>query len=186
MKIKGIEATYVLTKKDRNEILKSERKAEEQILSGCARGFNLGLRKVLEMEVVIAFLHNENYDWPPDPTVQLICENELVGEEIKDKKKFLELKDEGKVILFGDSFALYTNKLEVMKKAGPESMYFLFPPLKMPQIGDLQDVLDVILSVPSTPTDLYLKERMSEHGIDVSKKRLGTALLGFNTEKKSQ
>jgi len=186
MKIKGIEATYVLTKKDRNEILKSERKAEEQILSGCAMGFNLGLRKVLEREVVIAFLHNENYEWPQDPTVQLICENELVGEEIKDKKRFLSLKHEGKVILFGDSFALYTNKLELMKKARPESMYFLFPPLKMPQIGDLQDVLDVILSIPSTPADLYLKERMREQGIDVSKKRLGTALLGFNAVKVSQ
>jgi len=56
----------------------------------------------------------------------------------------------------------------------------------MPQIGDLQDVLDVILSIPSTPADLYLKERMREQGIDVSKKRLGTALLGFNAVKVSQ
>ncbi|MEM2915195.1 MAG: hypothetical protein QXH91_07340 [Candidatus Bathyarchaeia archaeon] len=180
MKTKGIEAVYIPSMEDRNEILKLEKEAEKKCLAGYAKGFNLGLRKVLEKEVVLALVHNENFDWGDQPTVQLICGNDVVGEEIKDKKKFLELKAKGDVILFGDSFGIYTSKIDLMKKASPESIYFLFPPLRMRQIENVPEICDIVLSIPTTASDIYLKERMKAQGTNVSKRRLGTALLGFN------
>lgn len=176
---KGVHVTCELSKDDRKIILQLEKEAEKRVLGGLGRSFNAGLRRALEREVLIVFLHDENYEWPPE-TVQLICMGEVIGEEIRTKEKLQEVKEKGDAILAGDTFVLYKDKVRQLGGVSSGLAYFLFPPLTIPELKEVNEICNVVAAMPCTPGDMCIKEIMKRQGVNVLNPKLGTALVGFN------
>jgi hypothetical protein len=179
MGIPGIIDAILLPQDLRKEILIRE-KAEECDTKGFFAKYNAGLREVLKRDFIITILTDEHYMYPPEP-VELIWLGETVGEEIKDKTKLKELTKDNNNMVLGDSFVIYKNKLprNSLRKALSGEIRVIIPPMSV-GIEDVKNVHGLVLAMPSTNTDLYLKEWLCCHGVDVSNKKLGAVLVGFN------
>ena len=180
-KIKGVREVCELTNEEKKEALRIEVESEKKAVSGFMRCYNAGMRSVVEKEVVLAILHDENYRYPPE-TVQLICGGEVVGEEVREKERAEELKKRRDVLWLGDTFVIYKDRLPrgYRKKMMSGSIYIFIPPMSVKELEKVDRIYGVVEAMPSTPTDLYLKDRLKLRGIDVSHPKLGVALVGFN------
>ncbi|MGQ9469919.1 MAG: hypothetical protein ACUVTD_08930 [Nitrososphaerales archaeon] len=174
--VKGFHAICELDKEDCKAILELEMRAEKCVLGGLGRGFNAGMREVVKREVVLAVLHDKSYVWPPEK-VQIICMGEVIGEEIRTEEELRELKERKDVVLLGDTFMIYRDKVS---EAFSQLSYFLFPPLSVPELKDFDEIYNAVAAMPSPPVDIYIKEKMRRLGIDVSRIDFGTEVIGFN------
>jgi hypothetical protein len=179
MGMPGIVDAILLPQDLRKEILAREQ-AEECDAKGFFAKYNAGLREVLKRDFIISILTNEHYTYPPEP-VELICFGETVGEEIKDKSRLKELASDSNNMVLGDSFVIYKNKLprDSLRKALSGEIKIIIPPMSV-GLKDIKNVYGLVLAMPSTNTDVFLKEWLSCQGVDVLNKKLGAVLVGFN------
>lgn len=179
--IKGVRVICELNEEERREVLEIERKAEEKAADGFLRCYNAGIRAVLDKEVVLAVLHDENYQYPPE-VIELLYGGEVIGEEIRDKEKLEELRNRRDVLILGETFVIYKNRLptEYRRRAVSGEIYIFIPPMSVKELRDVEEIYGVTEGMPSTPADCYLKEILRSKGVDVSHPRLGVALVGFN------
>ena len=174
--VKGFHAVCELDKEECKAILEREMGAEKCVLGGLGRGFNAGIREVIKREVVLAVLHDKTCVWPPEK-VQIICMGEVIGEEIRTEEELKEFKERKDVVLLGDTFVIYKDRLS---EAFSQLSYFLFPPLSVIELKDVDEIYSVVAAMPSPPGDTYIKEKMEKLGIDVSRIDFGTEIIGFN------
>lgn len=174
--IKGVHAVCELEKEECKTFLEREIEAEKCVLGGMGRGFNAGMREVFKREVVLAILHNNEYCWPPEK-IQIVSMGEVIGEEIRGEEELKNFKDRKDVVLIGDTFVIYKDKVsEVLSQMS----YFLFPPLSVPELKDVDEIYGVVAAMPSPPVDKCIKEKMKKLGIEVDRRDLGTEIIGFN------
>ncbi len=174
--VKGFHAVCELDKEESKEILEREVEAEKCVLGGMGRGFNAGVREVIKREVILAVLHDKTCVWPPEK-VQIICMGEVIGEEIRTEEELREFKERKDVVLLGDTFLVYKEKLS---EAFSQISYFLFPPLSVLELKNVDEIYGVVAAMTSPPGDTYIKERIRKLGIDVSRIDFGTEIIGFN------
>lgn len=179
MSVPGMVDAIPLPQDLRKEILAKET-AEECDKKGFFAKYNAGLREVLRRDYIIAVLTDEHYTYPPEP-VELIYFGETVGEEIRDKGKLKVLASDSNNMILGDSFVIYRNKLprNSVRKALSGEIKVLIPPMSV-GIKDVKNVYGLVLAMPSTNTDVFLKQWLSCQGVDTSNKNLGVVLVGFN------
>lgn len=176
--LKGVQQVSILTDEDKRKVLELERQAEKRFM-GLGRGNNQGVKTVLERDIVIAFVTDAEYRWPPGPNLILFWKGKVIGEEVTDPKKLEKLKNKTGVYLAGN-FALYKNNMPKPSLMIQEPPLIVFPPKPFPEIKKkVPAIHDVVIGSPSPSSDNYLKKRMK---VDLENKQLGTALLGFNSE----
>jgi hypothetical protein len=174
--VKGIRAVCELDKEEYKSLLEREMEAEKCVLGGMGRGFNAGMREVMKREVILAILHTNEYCWPPEK-IQIISMGEVIGEEIRTEDELRDFKGRKDVILIGDTFVIYKDKVsEVLSR----SSYFLFPTLSVPELKNIDEIYGVVAAIPSPPVDTLIKEKMRKLGIEVDRRDLGTEIIGFN------
>jgi len=174
--VKGFLEICELDEEDRKAILEIEMEAEKCVLGGLGRGFNAGMREIVKREVVLAVLHDKTCVWPPEK-VQIICMGEVIGEEIRTEEELQEFKKRKDVVLIGDTFVIYKDKVS---ETFSRLSYFLFPPLSVSELKDFDEIYGVVATMPSPPVDTYIKGKMRKLGIDVSRIDFGTEIIGFN------
>lgn len=180
--VKGIIDAILLPTELKNEILSSEL-CEETNTGGFFLKYNAGVREALKRDHLLAALTDENYTYPPEP-VELIWLGDTVGVEIKDKSLLERYRNDQNAMLLGDSFVIFKDKLppNSVRKAMSGEIKVFIPPMSV-GVDAPEGIHGLVLGMPSTYTDVLLKNWLREKGIDVSNKNLGVVLIGFNIHK---
>ncbi|MBC7127618.1 MAG: hypothetical protein ABC585_00985 [Candidatus Methanosuratincola petrocarbonis] len=180
--VKGIVDAVLLPTELKNEILSSEL-CEENNTGGFFLKYNAGVREALKRDYLLAALTDENYTYPPEP-VELIYLGDTVGVEIRDKSLLETYKKDENAMLLGDSFVIFKDKLppNSVRKAMSGEIKVFIPPMSV-GVEAPEGIHGLVLGMPSTYTDVLLKDWLRGKGIDVSNKNLGVVLIGFNIDK---
>jgi len=180
--VKGIVDAVLLPTELKNEILSSEL-CEENNTGGFFLKYNAGVREALKRDHLLAAITDENYTYPPEP-VELIYLGDTVGVEIRDKSLLESYKKDENAMLLGDSFVIFKDKLppNSVRKAMSGEIKVFIPPMSV-GVEAPEGIHGLVLGMPSTYTDLLLKDWLRKKGIDISKKNLGVVLIGFNIHK---
>ncbi len=169
-KMRGILKTVELNNDDRTEIERLESEAENGVLMGLCKGFNMGVREALKKKHLVGGLSDGTMQWPRSSLIKMVCGSELVGEEIIDPARREECKERGDLVV--GEIVFYKGKIELMREKHDEMRVQILP-LEMPdRLGP-----SVVVGSPSPPADLYIKKRMES---DLRDPKAGTILVGFD------
>jgi hypothetical protein len=172
--VEGTVGVYPLSRAELRRILELEEKHEENASGSSTRYLNLGVREVSKRQVALAVVKTSNFPRPVSPTIVLVSDGVIVGEEIVDSAKNEELEKNPKAILIDRQFVIYQDRV----KSHPASdSVFQFPPTPFPLLEKMEEIRDVVSASPSALSDLYIKEKA---GWQVADPQLGTILIGFN------
>ena len=173
--IKGVEDTYILSEEDKEKIIELEKKAEGMVLMGLGVGDNQGIKEVFKRQIIIAFTTNMDYVWPEGPNVVLMQYGEKVGEDVYDPEKLEECKKCNDMLVMGN-FVIYKSSVPKPKDAKKEPITVVLPPQKCQEVECVEDVTNVVLASPSTPSDEYIRSVM---GLKPAV-GLGTFIIGLD------
>jgi hypothetical protein len=141
---------------------------------------NVGLRVVLQRELVVCIKHSSTLRHPPKPILILMSDNDTVGEEVWEKDQIAGFEGDLNAIFLGKSFVLFRDRL---KASRGKALRFVFESQRFPEIENIPGVYDVASATVSPTTDLYIKRKAGWDLADLDK---GTVLVGFNsTDKKA-
>jgi len=172
--VEGTLGVYPLSRVELRRILELEEKHEENASGSSTRCLNLGVREVSRRQVALAVVKTCNFPRPVSPTIVLVSDGVIVGEEIVDSAKNEELEKNPKAILIDRQFVMYQDRV----KSHPASdSVFQFPPTPFPLLEKMEEIRDVVSASPSALSDLYIKEK---GGWQVADPQLGTILIGFD------
>ena len=172
--VEGTVGVYPLSRVELRRILELEKKYEENASGSSTRYLNLGVREVSKRQVALAVVKTSNFPRPVSPTIVLVSDGVIVGEEIVDSAKNEELGKNPKAILIDRQFVMYQDRV----KSHPASdSVFQFPPTPFPLLEKMEEIRDVVSASPSALSDLYIKEK---GGWQVADPQLGTILIGFD------
>ncbi len=187
LNLSGVKEINQIAKDKRKKIVALERVYEKNGIIGLK---NIGIRMVLQCDIVYALLKDENFRPPPCPTVIMVEDHNdddeqadhlikiagnnyrVIGEEIIEKK----LPGEEEYIFIGEDFILYPGR-RTGKTRKPA--YFLIPPIDFTELEEKKDLyrIDNIVSIsPSTMADEYIRTICDFS----TSEKLATILVGFN------
>jgi hypothetical protein len=118
---------------------------------------NIGLENCLSRDHVIVVVKDVRFRPPPEPTVLLMGDDELVcGQEVlpQDREKFANMPN---VIFLGTDFIIYTDRHPKNKEC------WIMPPVSFPEVAELPDVTNVVSCSPSPLGDVFVR---TLHGLE--------------------
>jgi len=177
-KVKGLVDASPLSEEDRKKVLDIEKDAETRSLMGLGKVVNTGVREVLNCELIYVALTNMDFDWGCDPTLVLKKGENVVGEEVRDKKIIAKLSNQKNVWFMHQNFVVYRDKIAFPQDIMKKICHFEIPclPAEWCTIEDDNfQCHSIIYANPATPCDVYLKEQYFR-GLD--ERGLGTILVG--------
>jgi hypothetical protein len=173
--VKGVIDIKVLSsQEERDKLLELEQEAEKKVLYGIGKGLNTGLREVLKRDFVVVIINDNEFEWPPEPAIQIVCDGEVIGEEIKFPEKAEEYKKQGHIV--AGNLVIFKDKTKAIMSR--KDFTVVFPPMSFKQLEGIDEFTDVISASPCPPSHLYLIERMNVNYAP------GTILVGFNLKRK--
>ena len=95
--VKGIVNSCPVPTEDYSQILEKEIEAEKRSLMGLGKVVNAGVREILNHDLVYAALTSKDFDWGCYSTLLLKKDQEIVGQETRDKEVLAELANKKKV-----------------------------------------------------------------------------------------
>lgn len=172
--VKGVIGTKMLSREEREKILELEEESEKHVLYGMGKGLNTGLREILKRDFIVAIANDNEFEWPPEPALQIVCDNEVIGEEIKSLEKAEEYKMQGHIVT--GNLVIFKDKAKsVMAR---KDFTVIFPPMSFKQLESIQEFADIVSASPCPPSHLFISEQMNTNDAP------GTLLVGFNIRKK--
>lgn len=172
--VKGVLGIKVLSQEEREKILELEQEAEKKVLFGMGKGFNAGLREILKRDFVVVIITDNEFEWPPEPAIQIVCDDEVIGEEIKSPEKAEDYKKQGHIV--AGNLVIFKDKAKSIMSR--KNFTVVFPPMSFKQLEGVDEFTDVISASPCPPSHLFLIEWMSVNNAP------GTILVGFNLKRK--
>ncbi|WP_445475552.1 hypothetical protein ACT9XH_02070 [Methanococcoides methylutens] len=171
---KGIEQIVLLNNVDRMKIIDLEREDEKvkSVLFG--KKNNLGVKQVLDCDVMIAFLTNKEFGWPAN-NIKLMHGDKMIGGDVSDPVKLQEYQEHSGYCVFGN-IVVELDKL-VKKGSSDDSICMVVNPKPFPHINHIPGISDALMASPSRFTDEYIRSRMQTNN---KKHCIGSFLLGFN------
>jgi hypothetical protein len=180
LNVKGLQDIRPLRETDHPSILEMERKAEEQSLMGLGKVINTGVPDVLNYDLIYVALTNMEFDWGDYATLVLKKGRQIVGTEVRDKKKLEQLSKQDNVWFLHRNFVVFKDKITFPQDIMKKICHFEIPllPAEFCILDEDQiQCKSVSFANPCVPGDMFLKEQYFD-GLD--KKGLGTILIGFN------
>ena len=180
-RVKGISTAKPFAFEDRVKIKEIEEDAEKQSLMGLGKVVNVGIRKVLNCDLVYVALNNMNFDWGCHATLVLKKGDEVVGEEVRDEAVIAKLSNRKDVWFMHRNFVVYKDKMSFPQDIMKKICFFEIPclPAEWCQVeGNKFECNSIIYANPCTPSDIFLKEQYFD-GLD--EKGCGTILVGIES-----
>jgi hypothetical protein len=180
-KVKGIVKASPFAPEDRRKIREIEEDAEKRSLMGLGKVVNVGVREVLNCDLVYVALNNMDFDWGCHATLVLKKGDEVVGEEVRDEEIIAGLSKRKNVWFMHKNFVVYKDKVSFPQDIMQKICYFEIPclPAEWCLVEDNTLQCDsIIYANPCTPSDIYLKEQYFD-GLD--EKGCGTILVGIES-----
>lgn len=173
----GVKSIELINNELKDRLLEIEETVEEKIAYGMCRTLNRGLREAFKRDVTAALLINSSiYKYPHHPSMVMIYDDVVVGEQVKDEEKREELRKDRKNFFLWDEFVIYTPLLPREKEA-KQRLRMVYKPMDVEQLDPVQCVSDQVFGTPSTEGDSVLKEAM---GWGETVPEIGTCVIGFN------
>jgi hypothetical protein len=173
---KGIEKAILLDTEDIRTIIELENKDEKINSSNFGRKHNIGVKKVLGANILLAFVTNIEYEWPTD-NLKIMHQGEVIGRDISDAdeiKKYINSNDH---CVLGNIVVNFRKMKEKRNTTEPPLMIINAKTWNEAQNMDL--VSEALIASPSRLTDRYIKSKIScERELHV-----GTFLVGLNLKK---
>lgn len=178
--IHGIVGVSRVGEDDRRKILALEEEAEKRSLMGLGKVLNVGVREVMQDDVVYVAMTDMAFDWGCRATLVLKKGDDIVGEEVRDPKVIAELANQKNVWFMHRNFVIHKDKIAFPQDIVKKICHFEIPCLSADWCVlplDAQSVPRLNYCAPSTLCDVYLKE----HYFDNRDERgLGTILIGVH------
>ena len=178
VQVRGIVRIAPLDRAGRDELARIEREAEEHSLMGLGKVVNTGVREVLKCERVYAALTDMEFDWGCKANLLMKKDGEVVGEEVTGKEKIERLAEDKDVWFMHRNFVVYKSRVDFPKDVMRKICYFEIPSHEA-EWDEIREhrarCRDLIYGSPSTPGDVYLKNRCFD-GSD--EKGTGTIIIG--------
>jgi len=169
-RLPGVIKVAPLSQKDGAEVLRLEEEAEKKVMMGLCKGVNLGLREALKRKNVFACATDLNLSWPECSLMKIVCNSEIIGQDIYDEAVLEDLKKKGNMI--AGNLVIYRDRMKAFKDRREEMRVHMLP-LEIKELT----VCGAVVGVPSPPGDIFLKTRL---GINTEDNRLGTVVVGVD------
>ncbi|WP_135611818.1 hypothetical protein [Methanococcoides sp. AM1] len=171
---RGIEQIVLLNNTDRMKVIELEGEDEKvkSILFG--KKNNLGVKQVLDCDVMVAFLTNKEFGWPAN-NIKLMHGDKIIGGDVTDPVKLQEYQEHSGYCVFGN-IVVELDKL-VKKGSSADSICMVVNPKPFPHISHIPGISDALMASPSRFTDEYIRSRLQPNS---KKDCIGSFLLGFN------
>lgn len=131
---------------------------------------NLGVEECLRREQVVVVIKDKRFRPPPEPTVLLIADNDMViGKEIFPKERAKYKKDEN-VLFLSEDFIVFMDKRPKTKEC------FMMPPVSFPEVAALPGAKNVVSCSPSPPGDMFVR---AKHGLP-DDPLLASIMIGYD------
>lgn len=181
--VKGIVNSCPVPTEDYPQILEKEIEAEKRSLMGLGKVVNAGVREILNHDLVYAALTSKDFDWGCYSTLLLKKDQEIVGQETRDKEVLAELANKENVWFLHKNFVVYKDRISFPGDIMNKICHFEIPclPAEFCMLDDDQFQCQAInFASPSVLCDHYLKERYfdRENAAD-----LGTILIGVKQDR---
>jgi len=176
---RGIVAVTIFDADDIDKLLEIEQEAEAKSLLGLGKVVNTGIQKIVQCSLIFVALTSMDFDWALHGALILKKGNEIVGEEIRDPERLKNLQGRADVWFLHRNFVIYKDRLSFPRDIMQKICHFEIPPIPChwPGITFLPAGSNLLLANPSTPADIFLKNKYFQ-GQD--EKGLGTILLGVS------
>jgi hypothetical protein len=177
--VKGIVKAGLFSSDDRKKIFDIEQEAEKNAFMGLGSVINTGVREVLNSEMIYVALTNMDFSWGCHASLVMKKGEELVGEEVQDKKRIAELSKRKDVWFMHQNFVIYKDKISFPQDLMKKICHFEIPgfPADWCRLGDAaNENHSIIYANPSTLGDTFLKEQYFD---GTPEKGLGTILIGI-------
>ena len=176
MQIKGISGVASVTEEDRREIRKIEEEAESRSLMGLGKVINAGIREVLGCDSVYVALTNMDFDWACQANLVMKKGDEIVGEEVNDPGTIESLSKNKNAWFLHRNFVVYKDKISFPQDVMQKICHFEIPLHSADWLKfDGEPGRFAIYGSPSTPCDVFLKQRYFESH---DARGFGTVLIG--------
>jgi hypothetical protein len=177
---KGVKKLKVLSTEEKKGILELEEEVETKIAYGMCKTINLGIRKAIKCDYTLALVIDTSiYEYPHHPSMVMVFDKDIVGEEIKDPKQIEELKKIRTNFFLWDNFVIYTRRLPKGKEAR-QRLRLIYNPRGISQFDIVECVKKGIFGTPSSEGDILVKNLLDYSSKDPL---LGTCLIGFDVKK---
>lgn len=177
--VKGLTRAVSLVDEDRPKILAIEQDAEERSLMGLGKVINTGVREILNSDLAYVALTSMEFDWGCHATLVMKKGDEIVGEEVRDQDVIARLSNQKNVWFMHRNFVVYKDRISFPQDVMKKICYFEIPCLSADWCTMAHENFQgcsVTFACPSTPCDVYLKERYFD-GMD--EKGSGTILVAL-------
>jgi hypothetical protein len=176
----GVISTRLLSKKEKQQILKTESEAEERIIFGMCKSWNEGVRDAIKCEYTIALIiETSSFQYPHHPHMSIMWKDQIVGEQVNDDNRIQELKKDRFNFFLWDTFVIYMKKLPKAPKDRAQ-MRFMYRRREPLQLKGLTHVYNAVFGTPSTESDILIKRILH---IPAKEAVIGTCLIGFDFNK---
>ena len=169
--VKGIVKAVPFLSDDRSKMLDIEQEAEKSAFMGLGNVINAGVREVLACKFIYVALTNMDFDWGYQPSLVMKKGQELVGEEVRDKKRLEELSNRKDVWFMHQNFVIYKDKVSFPKDLMKKVCHFEIPVLQAFENHP------IIYANPSTLGDTFIKKQYFD---EINEKGLGTIFVGID------
>lgn len=178
-RVKGLGSAVPFADEDRQAVTQIEQEAEAKSLMGMGKVVNAGVREVLECDWIYVALTNMDFDWSCRPNLLMKKGDDIVGEEVTDVDTIERLKQDKNAWFMHRNFVVYKNKVSFPQDVMKKICYFEIPchPAEWCLVEeDNFECHSIIYGSPSTPCDVFLKERYFR---SADTKGSGTVLIGI-------
>lgn len=153
------------------EVIAAVQKVEDCIRSQIGLSvINEGVNQCLRRQYVICVIKDSRFRPPPEPTVLLMGDTDMViGTEVLPGQRS-RYKDMENVCWLGDDFVVFTDKVPKSKE------YFLMPPVSFPELEQIPGARNIVSCSPSPLGDMIIK---NYYGLEDDPK-LASILVGFD------
>jgi len=170
--LKGVLSVQILSKENKEELLKIEAFCNDDIIPV----INEGLNECLSREFCLVMFKTSEFRIPPEPTVILKTDTgRILGQEIisiEDKEDYMDHDD---VIFLSNNFILFKQD-NIGSRNIKEKQQFILPPIPFPELNGVNGIFDVVSGTPSTKGDEYIKNSY-DYPQDP---KIATILIGFS------
>jgi len=170
--LKGVLGVQLLSKEDKNDLLKIEAFQKDDIIPV----INEGLNECLNREFCLVMFKTSEFRIPPEPTVILKTDTgRILGQEIISSEDRENYTNHDNVILLSKNFILFKPE-NIFSRDIKEKQQFILPPIPFPELNSVNEIFDVVSGTPSTKGDEYIK---NNYGCPQDPK-IATVLIGFS------
>jgi hypothetical protein len=178
--VKGINQSAPFSSDDHSKIFDIEQEAEKNAFMGLGNVVNAGVRKVLSSEFIYVALTNMDFAWSGHPSLVMKKGEELVGEEVHDKKRIAELSKREDVWFMHQNFVIYKDKVSFPQDLMKKNCHFEIPGIPADWCRLEDEAIEkhsIIYANPSVLGDTFLKAQYFD---GIPEKGLGTILIGVD------